>query len=78
MSAKINWADAMRRLEKHGSDEDPVIYDGKETTPRRLSYDHHDMEEAGSTPISYYAGPDKGWVKGTLGGMIRNRSKIPQ
>lgn len=69
------WADLLRSLENHGSDEDPITHEGKETTPRRMSYDYHDTDEAGSIPISYYADTKRGWIDGTLGGMMRNRRK---
>jgi predicted RNase H-like HicB family nuclease len=62
-------------LEKHGSDEDPITYKGKSTTPRSLVYELDDHTPAKNVRINYYRG--NRWItNGTITGMLADRMKI--
>jgi len=75
---------AIQDLEEHGSSQDPIWYQGEETTPEQLSWKVDDGRSdlsgyvlAGDVRISYYGGKDLHLIKrGTLSGMVRDRRRL--
>jgi hypothetical protein len=66
-------------LEIYGSDEDPIFYHGKDTTPRALGYSEIGNVDSRRVRISYYGiKNDKHQLirNGTLVGMLRDRMKL--
>lgn len=64
--------EALYRLD---SDQDPITYRGKETTPQELHYELNDLQPASGIRIGYYA--KKGWIQnGTLTGMLADRKRL--
>ncbi len=66
------WADA---LAKRGSDEDPIVHNGIETTPRSLSYTKSPEERIRGVQITYSGGTPLHRIRGTCGGMLRERGR---
>lgn len=67
--------EAVEQLELLGSDEDPISYEGKETTPRDLLYDLGPRHRTETMLITYLA-KRRGklmYSVGTFQGMIRDR-----
>jgi hypothetical protein len=74
---RMSVADAIRRLEAHGSDSDPVWVHGKETSPIQLSYTMSGLTDACSIRLTYHGGPPGHLrkIRGTLSGMVRERAR---
>ncbi len=71
--------DAVLALEKLGSNQDPIFYLGRETTPESLSYQLHEERDIRDIRISYYGGtgPMFRLIRGgTFAGMIRDRKRL--
>lgn len=70
---------AIKLLENCGSEDDPIIFRGVNTTPRELGYAFSDLDEsdrASGVRITYYDNDEDGMgihVNGTLSGMVRRR-----
>ncbi|MCV0439870.1 MAG: hypothetical protein K5880_14820 [Hydrogenophaga sp.] len=62
-------------LETYGSDQDPITYKGKETTPRDLVYELDTHTPAKNVRIDYYR-TDRWVLNGTITGMLTDRMKI--
>ena len=71
----MKFDDWIRKLEDHGSAEDPVFHNGKETTPMQISYDHHALDSVAGIKIAYYGGDPLRLIRGTARGMLRERAR---
>lgn len=65
---------AIELLEEAGSADDPVKYQGVETTPTQLEWELDWDKKAGDIRITY-AGNSR-TVNGTLSGMVKNRREL--
>jgi len=68
--------DAVRDLEKHGSDNDPINYRGDEITPQDLLARLDDRTLAGGIRINYWGKQSARKKDGTLSGMVTDRRKL--
>jgi len=62
-------------LDRHGSTNDPILYKGKSTTPQDLSYEFEFGDKITGVKITYYGGRKLRKIKGTCGGMMRERAR---
>lgn len=71
----MNFKEWIEKMEERGSAEDPIVHNGKETTPTNLSYEFSPIDKIKGVRIQYRGGKPLRTIDGTCGGMLRERSR---
>lgn len=63
-------------LEKYGSENDPIWYNGKETTPAGLEIEFDSLMPIKGIKIKYWGGLPVSLINGSPGGMLKDRKRV--